>query len=99
MIKSISWSPLAVTDFENILNYLNENWDEQVVLKFMNETETLLSNISKQLKQFPLVNKKIKVRKCVISKHNTLFYRENKESIALLRFFDTRQNPKKLKIK
>ena len=99
MLKSNSWSPLAVTDFENILNYLNENWDEKVVLRFIKETETLLFNISKQPKQFPLVNKKIKVCKCVISKHNTLFYQENKEYIALLRIFDTRQNPKKSKIK
>jgi len=98
MHKVIIWSPLAVTDFENILDYLNVNWNNQVVVKFIEEFEILISNIVKQPKQFPLVNKKLKVRKCVVTKHNTLFYSESKESINLLRIFDTRQNPNKLKI-
>ncbi|MBN1340246.1 MAG: hypothetical protein JXA03_13030 [Bacteroidales bacterium] len=29
-------------------------------------------------KQFPIVHKRLKVRKCVITKHNALFYREMK---------------------
>ena len=53
MPKQIIWSPLAVADFENILDYLNENWNEQVVVKFINEIEILTSNIAKQPKQFP----------------------------------------------
>lgn len=98
MPKLIIWSPLAASDFENVLDYLNENWNEQVAVRFINEIEILTSNIAKQPKQFPLVNKKLKVRKCVITKQNTLFYRETKDSIELLRIFDTRQNPIKLKL-
>lgn len=97
MPKYIIWSPSAVKDFEHVLDYLKENWSNEVTLKFLDEIEILISFISKQPKQFPLINKKLKVRKCVITKHNTLFYRENKEFIELLRIFDTRQNPKKMK--
>jgi len=32
-----------------------------------------------------------------LTKQNTLFYRENKDSIDIIRLFDTRQDPKKLK--
>jgi len=99
MPKQIIWSPLAATDFENVLDYLNENWNEQVVLKFINEIEIIVSTIAKEPKQFPLVNKKLKVRKCVVTKHNTLFYKESKDIIAILCVFDTRQNPNKLKLK
>jgi plasmid stabilization system protein ParE len=99
MPKKLIWSPLALTDFDNVLNYLTENWNEQVVLKFINEIEILVSNIAKEPKQFPLVNKKLRVRKCVVTKHNTLFYKESKDTIAILRIFDTRQNPNKLKFK
>ena len=81
-----------------MLDYLNENWNEKVVLKFMNEIENSISMILKHPKQFPLVNIKLKVRKCVITKHNSLFYRERKNNIQLLRVFDTRQSPRKLKI-
>jgi len=99
MPKQVIWSPLAVVDFENILDYLNGNWNEQVALKFINEIEILISNIAKQHKLFPLVNKKLKVRRCVITKHNTLFYSDSKASINILRIFDTRQNPNKLNFK
>jgi len=98
MPKKIVWSPLAATDFEKILSYLNESWNKQVALKFIEEIEILVLKIAEQPKQYPLANKKLKVRKCVISKHNTLFYRVSKDSIELLRIFDTRQNPRKLKL-
>jgi plasmid stabilization system protein ParE len=97
MPKSIFWSPLATSDFEKVLDHLNEDWNKKVVLEFINKIEGLLFTISKQPKQYPLVNKKIKVRRCVVTKHNTLFYRENKDRIELLRIFDTRQNPTNLK--
>jgi plasmid stabilization system protein ParE len=47
MPKQIIWSPLAVTDFGNVLDYLNENWNEQVVVRFINEIEILISNIAR----------------------------------------------------
>lgn len=97
MPKPVLWSPLSLSDAENILDYLFENWSEQVTLNFTNQLDHLIHQIAKQPKQFPLANKKLKVRKCVITKQNTIFYRENKDSIELLRIFDTRQNPNKLK--
>jgi plasmid stabilization system protein ParE len=97
MPKKIVWSPLSQTDFEKVLDYLHESWNEQVALNFLADIEKILTQISKQPKQFPLVNKKMKVRKCVVSKHNTIFYREKRECLELIRIFDTRQTPSKLK--
>ena len=97
MPKEIVWSPLSEADFEKVLEYLHESWNEQVTLNFLADIEKILAQISYQPKQFPLVNKKIKVRKCVVSKHNTIFYREKRECLELLRIFDTRQTPSKLK--
>ena len=57
----------------------------------------MVYQISINPKQFPLIFKKKKIRKCVMTKHNTLFYRENKDNIDILRIFDNRQDPKKLK--
>jgi len=97
MPKLIIWSPLSVTDFENTLNYLEKEWNEQVVLAYLDEIDKLLKQISNNPRQFPLVNRKKKVRKCVVTKHNTIFYREKKGVVELLRIFDTRQNPKRSK--
>ena len=41
---------------------------------------------------------KLKVRKCVITKQNSLYYRENSERIEILRIYDNRQNPRKLRL-
>jgi plasmid stabilization system protein ParE len=95
MPRQVIWSPLSESDLEKILVYLQKHWNNEVTIEFLNKIEDLIKHIVSNPKQFPLTNKKRKVRKCIISKHNTLFYRESKDSIELLRIFDTRQSPKK----
>ena len=97
MHKNVVWSPLSEIDLENIFDYLQGEWNQQVVIRFLDKVEILITQIAKNPKQFPLVNKKRNIRKCVINKQNTIFYRENKGYVELLRIFDTRQNPQKKK--
>lgn len=97
MSKHVIWSPHSEIDLENTLAYLQKNWNDQVVINFLDNIENLIEQIAKNPKQFPLVNKKRKVRRCVITKHNTIFYRVHKGSVELLRIFDNRQNPQKRK--
>jgi plasmid stabilization system protein ParE len=93
MHKKVIWSPLAERDFVKILDYLNENWDRIVANHFTDLIEEILEQISINPRQFPVVFKKEKVRKCVLTKHNSLFYRDSKSQIEILRIFDTRQHP------
>jgi plasmid stabilization system protein ParE len=97
MPKQIIWSPLSENDFISILDYLEENWDDMVVKGFIEITSLSVSQISNNPKQFPLIYKNKKIRKCVLTKHDTLFYRDGKDSVDILRIFENRQNPKKLK--
>ena len=96
MTKPILWSPLSETDFNLILDYLQTNWNDEVVEDFIQITEGIVNQISINPSQFPVINKRKKVQKCVITKHNTLFYRDRKNSIDILRIFNTRQDPHKL---
>jgi plasmid stabilization system protein ParE len=98
MHKQIIWSSKSVSDLENILDYLALEWDDSVALKFLDLIEVLLLQISIHPFQFPLIHKKLNIRKCVITKHNSLFYRNRKGHIEILRIYDTRQDPKKLEI-
>ncbi|UCH13133.1 MAG: type II toxin-antitoxin system RelE/ParE family toxin [Bacteroidales bacterium] len=75
MPKLLIWAPLAENDFKNILEYLYREWDEKVTNQFINLTDKLLEHISNIPRQFPIINKKKRIRKCVLTKHNTLFYR------------------------
>ncbi len=97
MPKQIIWSPLSEQDYISILEYIHSEWDDQTVQKFIDISEALVNQISLNPKQFPVIQKNIKVRKCVLTKHNTLFYRVRRQHIDILRVFDTRQDPKKLK--
>jgi plasmid stabilization system protein ParE len=99
MPKPVIWSQLSVNDFSIILQYLQENWDDQIVSRFIDITEALISQISNNPKQFPLINRRQKIRKCVITKHITLYYRERRDLIDILRIYDNRQDPKKLRFK
>jgi plasmid stabilization system protein ParE len=89
MPKKIIWSPLAEKDFTDILDYLKNSWTETVLIKFIDITEELILQISINNRQYPIINKKYKIRKCVITKHNSLYYRDSKNQIEILRIFDT----------
>jgi len=99
MPKKIIWSPLAENDFGNILEYLNEKWGEKVAYQFIEITSNVLLQISIKPKLFPLINKRLKIRKCVLTKHNSIYYREIVTQIEILRIYDTRQDPDKLTFK
>lgn len=98
MIKNIVWSPSAETDLENILDYLSKHWENAVIIEFLAKMEILIHQINRNERLFPQINKSKNIRKCVLTKHNTLIYRESKTTLEILRIFDTRQNPKSLKI-
>jgi len=95
--KLIIWSPSSENDFENILDYLNKNWGNKVAFNFIELTENLLNQIAINPRQFPVFYKRKKVRKCVLTKHNSLFYRDGKTNIEILRIYDTRQDSNTLK--
>lgn len=97
MHREIIWSPLAEKDFDNILDYLAENWSLNVLNHFLNKIDIAINQIARVPNQFPIINKNLQVRKCVVTKQNTLFYRETEHRIEILRLYDTRQDPKKLK--
>jgi len=93
MPKQIIWSPLSENDLITILEYLKENWDDKIVQGFIEITSSSLTQISLNPKQFPLVYKSRKIRKCVLTKHNTLYNHARKNFIDILRIFDNRQYP------
>jgi plasmid stabilization system protein ParE len=97
MSKYLIWAPLAEHDFELILDYVYQDWGADITRKFIEKIEKLTEQILINPKQFPLINRKRKIRKCVVTKHNTLIYRERKGFVEILRIFDTRQDPKSLR--
>jgi len=65
---------------------------------FASKLEHTLELISKTPELFPSSIEKHEIRKAVIEKYNSLYYRINNESIEILSLFSNRQNPKKKKL-
>jgi len=97
MTERIIWSPKAEKDLENILDYLFENWGQKITVRFLDNISYLIKQIENTPERYPVINKDLNVRKCVLTKQNTLFYRVINNKIEILRVYDTRQDPKKLK--
>ena len=97
MINEIVWSPESENDLSIILEYLVSKWNIKVATNFLNEIEYQIKLIDNNPKLYPIIQKEQQFRRYVITKHNSLIYGHENKQIIILRIFDTRQNPKKLK--
>ncbi|KQS23802.1 type II toxin-antitoxin system RelE/ParE family toxin [Dyadobacter sp. Leaf189] len=98
MALKIIWSPRALDNFQNVIAYLEESWDEQVIRTFVKRTEKIIKIVAEHPEIFRLVSKKRQIREAVITKHNLLIYKATDTHILLLAIFDTRQHPRRKRI-
>lgn len=94
---SVNISPQAKEDILNIIVYLKKNWGQNVVDEFLQKLTTFYYIILINPRLFGYYNKRLKIRKYVISKQNIIYYRIKKNEIEIITVFDCRQNPAKLK--
>jgi len=71
----IIWSPRARITYINILNYLEKEWGENFVHNFITEVTDILMHISRNPKMFISTRKNKYIRKGIITKHISLYYR------------------------
>jgi plasmid stabilization system protein ParE len=98
MVFEIIWTERATRDFENTIDFLVENWSEKTAKDYADKIDKVLHIISRMPFLYPKISRKKNVRKCLVVKQNAMYFRVKKRTITILTIFDTRQNPKKLKI-
>ncbi len=93
----IEWTDNALTELKKTYEYLEANWTKKELKKLSSEIDRTVNLISVNPNLFPKSEKN--VRRAVLKKLNTIYYREAKENrIEILSFFSNRQNPNKRKI-
>ena len=94
----VSWTPTARKTYFKVLEYLDEAWTKREIQNFVDKTEKVLNLIVIDPEMFEASRKKKIVRKGLITRHNTLYYRIKirKQEIELITFWDNRKNPEKL---
>lgn len=96
MTKKVKVSRRAARDIERITDYLLSEWDLKVVNDFIIRYHECFDLIAKNPELYPFAGKGKQVRRCVLTKHSIIYFKEFSNKISILTVFDTRQNPKKL---
>ena len=93
---SVFWSSEALKNMESIFLYLEENWTQRELRKFAKLLDKQIKLIQSNPFLFEKSDKSIDVRRSVLNKLITIYYRVRFSEIQILTLFDNRQNPEKL---
>jgi plasmid stabilization system protein ParE len=102
MACKINWTYRAWKTYEANIKYLQKAWTEREISNFITSVETKISHLSRNPRTGSPRNKKYPhIRYTVVHKRVSLIYKHKptKNEIDLLVFWNTWQNPRKLKVK
>ncbi|MHA8061050.1 type II toxin-antitoxin system RelE/ParE family toxin [Aquirufa beregesia] len=91
----IVWTNHSLNELQNTIHYLEENWTVKELQNLATSIEEAISLISHNPYLFQVSDIKRNVRRVIIAKHNTLYYRLKEDQIEILSFFSHRQSLKK----
>jgi plasmid stabilization system protein ParE len=94
--KEIFLTAVAESNYEAITDYVFEKFGAIVTNNFIERFWEACLLISETPEIYPFANKAKQIRKCVITKHNTIYFKEYADAVRVLVIFDTRQDPEKL---
>jgi len=99
MAVTVYWSDQAKKTYASNIDYLKDVWTEKELKKFILRSEYVVLNIEDNPKFYSTSNKSKNIRKAVVNKQITLYYRYYpvKKMVVLLSFWNTYQDGKKLK--
>jgi plasmid stabilization system protein ParE len=98
-MRVVNWTEEAKSTFNSNLNYLHAEWNAKVVSDFLDRVDYVVELIQTNPNSFLLVNSEKNVRRCVVTKQISLYFKiVSKDQIDLITFWNTYQNPEKLKL-
>jgi plasmid stabilization system protein ParE len=91
----VVWTDEALADYYQNIDYLLKEWTDQVALNFIEDVDAVISLIVSHPELFPLTDYH-GIRKAVVRKQITLFYKISDNYIQLIRFWNNYQDPSRL---
>ncbi len=89
-------SPLAEKKLQELLNYLQDRWSLRVRNKFLNKILASISLIRSYPESCQVIRDFPNVRKCVVSKEASFYYRIHANAIEIITIIDNRQDPNRI---
>ncbi|BDU24498.1 type II toxin-antitoxin system RelE/ParE family toxin [Flavobacterium sp. GSB-24] len=97
MKRTIIFSKNAEKSLLELFEYLEIKWSKKVKDKFISKLDKAIYLIQIEPEIFPKSGLNKNYHKCVLSKQTTIYYKFNTKRVEIIAFFDTRQNPNKIK--
>ncbi len=95
----VIWTPEASKTLISNIDYLLSEWGDHVASEFLDRVDEVVNNIKLYPEIYPLLNKNDQIRRCVVVKQITLYFRVvSADQIDLLTFWNNFQNPEFLKL-
>lgn len=95
--RNVVLSETAKTKLSHLLKYLEIEWSKKVKRDFIKKLDQSILKVSHYPESCPESTEVKGLYKCVMTKQTSFFYRVSPIEIEIVTFFDTRQDPKKLK--
>lgn len=95
-MRTVRWNKLARRDYYENISYLLQNWSDKDAQNFIDKVFEIEAILAKGNVEFQNTDR-MDIKRCVINKQISLFYRViNSKNIELLRFWNNNQNLKTL---
>jgi plasmid stabilization system protein ParE len=97
-MRTVLWNKLARLDYYQNISYLLQNWSEKEAQNFIDKVYEIETMLAKGNVEFQKTDR-LGIKRCVINKQISLFYRIiDERNVELLRFWNNNQNLKNLNL-
>lgn len=93
----VLWTDHALEELGQTIEYLEINWTERELRKFATKLDHTIEIAAKNPEIFPVTSERKGIRKAVVDKYNTLYYRIIGNAFEIISIFASRQDPDKRK--
>lgn len=93
----VTWSPKAKDEFVNILAFIEGQFGSETAADCVLMVEALLERIATFPNMFPASGPH-SIRRAVVQKNLSIYYRFQGDQIDILKVWDNRQNPDDLRL-
>lgn len=95
----IQYSQRARFEYKDLIKYVVQKFGLDKATRIDNLFERIIFQISVNPKMYPIFDRKRKIRRCVISKQTSLYYRVSGKYLELISFRGNLMNPNKINLK
>lgn len=93
----IIWTKLAKITYVEILENIKVRWTFKEMKAFNDLTNEIILKIKQNDIQFPNPNSQLGIKKAIIHKTVSVYFKQENEKVYLITFFNNRMNPETLK--